>query len=365
MTDDQWERYDQFLGFEQVLVTQLVAAGFSQNQALRYIGLAKSTWQYRHTPRPRTPDPIPQSQRRNDIALDEREKAIITDRIKDRGIGETINQVYYRWLSAGDPVASQSSYYRIARSIGQVDSTTTRKQARRHQSSATKPPQLHAVYPGQVLVWDITFLLGYFAGTLYALHLVMDLYSRKIVGWSVQAAENGAVAVQLMQDTVDAMPATVEIVHSDNGKAMTSTRMRHFLAARGITASTSRPHVSNDNPHIESLFSTLKGQVVYPGTFDDIVDATDWVTGFVGYYNTVRYHPGLNNFTPQEVFDGSWELAWVERQLAQDKLVAVNPKRFHCRPRAAQPPVDVRFNLTNTPGKPAKQKLGPVVLAGK
>lgn len=336
------------------LTTMLRQYGFTVRQVTAWTGLAASSFHERINPgRRRVPNPIPQSQRRSDITLTETERRVIADQL-NRAATHTVSQVFYGNLDAGTACASQRSYYRIAATSLCPTRYTPPRQHVDATTPVVTPPALQASRPYQTLVWDITFLPGLHRGTLYALHSVLDLYSRAIIGWRVETSPNAeAAALMFEQIGVDAQAAgqSIATIHSDNGKTMKSESVKKICRKLGIRRSYSRPHVSDDNPHMESSFSTMKGDRTYPKVFDTIDHARAWVTGWVEFYNTQRYHPGLEHFTPYQLLMDTWKGQWAIRHQARQELYQANPARYRYKPPVvAQPPLEVAFNIVNTPG---------------
>lgn len=330
---------------EEQLLAEIISAGETQVAALGLIGLAKSALHYRRNPRPGVAAPIPHNQRRQPAAITDRERAWIIDQLNAHE-GVPVEQVYYLSLDAGDGgFVSLSSFHRIARSIERPSCRGTRRAG--SADSARRPvPDLRATGPGQVLCWDITALPGQYRGQTFALYAVIDLFSRKVVGHTVQPREDHIVAQKWMGKVLDSLGERTRVVHSDNGAAMTSKKMKKLLADRGVTQSLSRPAVSNDNPHIESWFSTVKYHRKYPQLFDDIHDAARWCEDFIDHYNTVHRHSGLNGYTPEQVFSGAWREVHRRRQASADQAYEKMPIRFRRPPTVPAPPERARLAVT-------------------
>ena len=167
--------------------------------------------------------------------------------------------------------------YRILHSVGEVGER--RDQATRR---AQVKPELCATGPRQVFAWDITKLHGPQKWTYYYLYVIIDIYSRYVVGWMVAERESSALARELLAETIvkeGADPSKL-IIHADNGSSMASKPVAFLLADLGVTKSHSRPHVSNDNPHIESLFKTVKYQPEFPSTFASLTAARAFCRAF-------------------------------------------------------------------------------------
>lgn len=198
----------------------------------------------------------------------------------------------------GEYVASESTFYRVLREAGEL---AHRGHARPHKSCRPKPHVASA--PNQVWSWDITYLRGPVRGAFFYLYLVVDIYSRKIVGASVHAEELGTLGAQLVEHAVNAEAADPKqlVLHADNGGPMKASTMLATLQRLGVVPSFSRPSVSDDNPFAEALFRTLKYRPGYPRKpFGTLESAREWVAGFVAWYNDEHLHSGIRYVTPAD-----------------------------------------------------------------
>lgn len=347
LPEDLQATYDAGLKEETRLIDELVGVGFSQRATLAMIGLSRSAFQYRRAPRPRVKDPVPQAERNYPTRLTETERATIVKSLETSGV--SIEETFYRDLDAKVAPASLVSYHRIARAEGiQTPRTGSRKRRALEDQKVVPAPVLKATGPGQVLCWDITFIPGKHRGESYAAYVVIDLYSRYIVGYTVQRGEDKHVARDLLRTIIESSTRRVHTVHSDNGGAMTSTVMKAMLTEKNVAASYIRPGVSNDNAQIESLFRTAKYSPRWPGSFDSIAEGYEWLSDFTHVYNTKHHHSGIAGFTPEQVYTGTWRTVHKARQEHLDALYAQNPGRFRKKPpQAATPPHVVSINLTN------------------
>jgi len=206
-------------------------------------------------------------------------------------------QIVPRLADQGTYVASESTFYRVLRAEEQM--------AHRGRAKApTKRPQpeLTACKPHQVWTWDITYLRSSVRGMFFYLYLVVDLYSRRIVGWEVQNEESQEHAKRLMLSAHEAAGNPVGLrLHQDNGGPMKGSTFLATLQWLGVVPSFSRPRVSDDNPFSESLFRTLKYRPSYPDKpFASLEEARAWVTTFVAWYNTEHRHSAIRFVTPDE-----------------------------------------------------------------
>lgn len=194
-------------------------------------------------------------------------------------------------------------------------------------------------------MWDVTWVKGPYLRQVYALHVIMDLYSRKIVGWTLQPREDKKIAATLMEQNIQAEGhGTVKVVHSDNGAIMTSKDMAKMLTRFGVQQSLIRPSVSNDNPHCESVNRTIKHHRLGLAVYDCIAEAETLLSRVIEAYNTTDYHCGIANFIPAQVHDGSWEATARARRDTVGRYYAHHPQRFNRAPRIKLPPKRVSIN---------------------
>ncbi|WP_022887673.1 DDE-type integrase/transposase/recombinase [Glaciibacter superstes] len=349
MTDVQHAAYETGRRIEDELIQTLREAGLSQNRVLAVIGLSKGSFHYRRKPRPRTVAPVPHAARPHPARLTGIEREQIAESLK-KSVA-SVAETFYEDLDGGRYVASLSSYHRIARQESIPMNATGSRRRRTGSERDTPTPVLTARAPGEVACWDISFLPGPFRGEHYALYAVIDLFSRKIVGWTVQERENELIAKGLIEGVITYPGRQVRTVHSDNGAAMTSKSMRKMLGKHHVDQSLIRPGVSNDNAQIESFFRTTKYGPTWPGAFDDIDHAVAWFGAFVEHYNDHHHHSSLAGFTPAQVYDGSWLHSAQQRQATLDAAYQANPHRYRKPPVVSPPPQQVTLNLAHKDGK--------------
>lgn len=246
-------------------------------------------------------------------------------------------------------LASESTFYRLQRRAG------LRRSARRPtRAYVTRGTTVHrAAGPNQVWSWDITWLPTPVRGRFLYLYLVMDVWSRRIMGWEVQDCESHHVAAELIMRCCD--DASVDprglVLHSDNGNPMRGGLMIATLQWLGIVPSFSRPHVANDNPYSEALFRTLKGAPAYPSRFAGLETASRWVEHFVAWYNGRHRHSAIRYVTPDERHLGLDRAILARRQALYERARARRPDRWSRHTRNWQP-VDVVV-LNPTPDEKA------------
>ena len=266
------------------------------------------------------------SRRPSSLALSQAERQAVLDAIhQPRFVDRSVPYIHATLLDEGAYLCSMSSMYRILHSVGEVGE-------RRDQ--ATRPahvkPELCATAPRQVFAWDITKLHGPAKWTYYYLYVVIDIFSRRVVGWMVADRERSQLARTLLADTIAKEGADPRklVVHADRGSSMTSKPVAFLLADLGVTKSHSRPHVSNDNPHIESLFKTVKYQPEFPATFANLAEARALCRVFFQWYNTQHRHSALALLTPDDVHYGRADSILEKRQRTLDAARAAHPERF-------------------------------------
>ena len=259
-------------------------------------------------------------------------------------VDKSIRQGHFAMLEAGHYLCSLATSHRIMRAAGQ--SGDRRRQSAHPHRRRVRTPHLGADRPRQVWCWDITALPGP-GRQVFKFYSVIDLYSRKIVAWRVERSESAPFAEEMINQAVTAEGIRPFVLHADNGAPMRAGTVRDLLATLQITASYSRPRVSNDNPFIESFFKTCKYDLSWPGRFDSLDHARQWVAQFVEGYNSNHHHSALGGHTPASVHDGSWpthQLAWDQTKAA---YAAAHPERHRKPPITHQPPDVVWINKPN------------------
>lgn len=251
-------------------------------------------------------------------------------------------QVYYSLLEQGTYLCSVSTMHRLMREDG------LNGERRQQRPASPQPiPRLQATAPLQVWTWDITKLPTKKRGEYLSLYVVMDLFSRYIVAWMLSHKENSALSSHLISEAFeryDIEPQTLTL-HQDRGMPMTAHCYLDLLGELAITASHSRPRVSNDNAMSESQFKTMKYQPDYPRRFDNYEHAMRWCEEYVNWYNQAHHHSSLGGFTPHQVFTGEHLNVAKLRQKALEHMYESHPERFSKgRPTVEMPPVEVCIN---------------------
>lgn len=261
----------------------------------------------------------------------------------DRFVDRAPEQVYAALLDAGIYLCSPRTMYRVLAAHREV---RERRNQARHPRYAK--PTLQATAPNQVWSWDITKLLGPEKWSYFYLYVVLDVFSRYVVGWMLARSESAELARRLVRESCDrhAIDAGTLTLHSDRGAPMTSKTLAQMLADLGVERSLSRPRTSNDNPFIESHFKTLKYSPGFPDRFRaGHGEALAHCRRFFPWYNDEHHHSGLAGLTPADVHFGRVDHALALREDALRTAFAAHPERFvHGMPRVASPPGAVWIN---------------------
>jgi putative transposase len=232
--------------------------------------------------------------------------------------------------------------YRVLEAAGEI---RERRDQLRHPTYAK--PELLATGPNQVWSWDITKLKGPAKWTYYHLYVIIDIFSRYVVGWMVAARESAALAQELIAEACarqGVQPGQLTI-HADRGSPMKAKSTAMLYGDLGITKSHSRPHVSDDNPFSEAQFKTLKYRPEMPDRFGSLPDARAAVAPLMHWYNEEHYHSGIALLTPSDVHHGRAPTIVTARQRALDAAYAAHPERFvRGAPTHQQPPTEVWIN---------------------
>jgi len=322
------------------------------NRACHAVGLALATYhRIVRPPRRREPRRRVSARRLSDRERSEVLALLDSERFQD----QPPREVYAALLSEGRHLCSVRSMYRILSERAPVRDRRNQRQPGKHAV-----PRLRADAPNQVWTWDITKLATCETSVFLNLYVILDLYSRFVVGWMVASRENSALAKQLFAEAVSSYaihPGDL-IVHMDRGAPMTAHGFADLLSELGVDRSYSRPRVSNDNPYSEAHFRTAKYQPDYPGRFVDVAHARRWFAEFFEWYNEVHHHDGLALFTPRDVFTGKFLAIAEARQVALDQSFQSHPERFvKGRPVVKLPPAEVFINPPELPVPTAEDLL--------
>lgn len=268
---------------------------------------------------------VVRSRSRRALTAEQRQQVLLVLH-EDRFIDKAPAQVYATLLDEGVYLCSISTMYRI---LNENKEVKERRNILRHP--AYKKPELLAEAPNQVWSWDITKVRGPQKWTYYYVYVIVDIYSRMVVGWMVSPSESGELAERLITQACwnHSIEADSELViHSDRGSPMKSKVVAQLMADLGITKSLSRPHVSNDNPYSESNFKTLKYHPTFPETFGSLQDAREFLSSFFDWYNNEHYHSGIALMTPSTVHYGRAHDCSASRQIVLSQAYLAHPERF-------------------------------------
>ncbi len=313
--------------------------------ACKAIAVPRATY-YRHQTQQRSPttEPtLPPTKRQPPRRLSEWERQQVLDvlhseRFADSSPGEVVatlldDEVYH---------CSERTMYRILEEAGE-------NRERRNQlvHPEYKKPELLATGPNQVWSWDITKLKGPAKWTYFYLYVILDIFSRYVVGWMIAENESASLAKRLIGETCDKQ-GIIEgqlTIHADRGTSMRSKLLAQLLADLGVTKSHSRPHVSDDNPFSESQFKTLKYRPAFPDRFEGFDHAKGFCQVFFNWYNHDHRHSGIAMLTPEQLHYGEAEAVLERRRLVLEAAFRAHPERFvNGLPKVTSPPRAVWIN---------------------
>jgi len=307
----------------------------------RALGISRSAI-YRHIKR-KDEGSVAVARRQSKRALSEDERQTVLDCLhKERFIDKAPAQVFATLLDEGKYLCSIRTMYRILREEDEV---------RERRNQLTHPhyqkPELLATHPNEVWSWDITKLKGPVKWTYYYLYVILDIFSRYVVGWMITMRESAALAARLIKETClkQAISLNQLTLHADRGSSMRSKCVALLLSDLGVTKTHSRPHVSNDNPFSESQFKTLKYRPQFPTRFGSIQDARLFCRSFFDWYNKCHHHSGIALMTPEDVHYGRGASITKIRQMTLDTAYSLHPERFVTKaPKAPVLPKAVWIN---------------------
>jgi putative transposase len=238
-------------------------------------------------------------------------------------------EIYATLLDDGVYHCSIRTMYRLLSQHGEV-----RERRRQLRHPVYQKPELLAEMPNEVWSWDITKLMGPAKWSYFYLYVILDIFSRRVVGWRVADAESATLFRPLFEDAIAKhnVPRGQLTLHADRGAPMKAKATAFLLADLGVTRSHNRPHTSNDNPFSESHFKTLKYQPRFPQRFGSIDDARNFCRRFFDWYNQDHHHTGIGLMTPDQVHFGQVDAVHAARQVALDRAFAAHPARLTRRP---------------------------------
>ena len=325
-----------------------------------FLGISRSTyysWQIKKDVR----EPRPRKQYVASHVMSETEKAsIISLMLSIEYMDKTPYEIFYGELDRGNYYCSIRTMYRL---LAERELLVERR--RGHRRVNYSKPELLATGPNQVWSWDITKLKGPQKWMFYYLYVILDIYSRYVVGWLIAHRESAQLAKELIEVTCDRQDIEADqlTIHSDRGTAMTSLSVAQLLDNLNVTKSLSRPSVSNDNPFSESHFKTLKYRPEFPERFGSIQDAHEICGRFFDWYNNEHYHSGLNYLTPHSVHYGDSEQCIRKRKQALSEAYMRFPQRFRKGiPKISGLPNEVWINKPEKIEHQEKLEPCPIIL---
>jgi putative transposase len=276
-------------------------------------------------PQPKTPAARNRRPKPARALSDEEKEEVRSVLNSERFQDQSPRQVYATLLDEDEYLCHWRTMYRV---LDEYQEVCERRNQVRHPVYAK--PELLATGPNQLWSWDITKLRGPLTGTYYYLYVMLDAFSRYVVGWLLAERESAALA----QELTAAACAKQQIepgqltIHADRGSAMTAKSMTLLMSDLGVNKSHSRPHVCDDNPYSEAQFRTLKYSPSYPERFGSLPDARQWCQRFFTWYNQEHYHTALNLLTPADVHYGRADEKLAQRQVVRERAYIAHPERF-------------------------------------
>lgn len=337
------------------LIDEAVKNGARLFRACTELGLCKRTYRrwtaqegvVKADGRPEADRPTPA----NALSAEERQN-IVTLSCQTEFASLPPSQIVPILADRGEYHASESSFYRVLKAHN-----LQHHRGRAAAPSPSEPKRHQASGPNEVWVWDITWLPGPIVGTFFYLYLMLDLFSRKVVGWEVHEEENADHASQVVRKAslAEGRGVTPMVLHSDNGSPMKGETMLATLQKLGIAPSFSRPGVSDDNAQAEAFFRTLKYRPGYPSKgFKTLDEARDWSMKFVRWYNTRHQHSALKFVTPAQRHVGADITILEARKALYAKAKAARPERWSGATRNWDRPGDVWLNPVRQKDKKPK-----------
>jgi putative transposase len=268
----------------------------------------------------------PKAKRRSHRRLSEAEcERVLEVLVSDGYCDKSVRQVWAELIDAGIYYCSVRTMYRV---LAKKAAARERRDQLRHPEYTR--PELLATGPNQLWSWDITKLKGPRKWSYFYLYDIMDVYSRKVVGWLLADRESSTLAVELIRQSCkrEGIKRDELTVHADRGSSMRSKPVAFLLADLGVTKTHSRPYTSTDNPYSEAQFKTLKYQPDFPERFGSIEDARAFLVRFFDWYNNEHCHSGIGLVTPAQRHDGTDRQVYRKRQEVLKAFFERHPERF-------------------------------------
>jgi putative transposase len=334
-----------------VAIEQL-AHGVGIAAACEALGVPRASY-YRYQARAPRPSP-PVERPRPPLALSETERQQVLEVLhSERFVDQAPPTVYATLLDEGRYLCSVRTMYRI---LAEADEVRERRNQLQRPSYAK--PELLATGPNQVWSWDITKLKGPEKWTYFYLYVILDIFSRYVVGWMLAQREAADLAKRLIADSCEKQAVDPDrlTLHADRGPSMTSKPVAQLLADLGVTKTHSRPSVSNDNPYSEAQFKTLKYRPDFPERFGGPEHGRQHCQTFFHWYNTEHYHSGIALLTPETVHYGLADAVLAARAQTLQTAFLAHPERFKGRlPQPLALPKAVWINPPDQPGQDSVQ----------
>ncbi len=308
--------------------------------ACRALGIARAALYRLRRPQeavPKTPRPKPS----NALAPQERQTVLETLN-SERFMDKAPTEVYATLLDEASYLCSIRTMYRILDAAREV---RERRDQARHPDY--KKPELLATGPNRVWSWDITKLRGPVKWSYFYLYVILDIFSRYVVGWMLSTHESAVLAERLIKETIlkHGIERNQLTLHADRGSSMKSKTVAQLLADLGVAKSHSRPHVSDDNPYSESQFKTMKYSPEFPDRFGSIEDGRAFCRSFFPWYNDEHHHTGIGLLTPAMVHFGRAAEVIEKRRAVLETAYREHPERFfHGRPKPQDLPTAAWIN---------------------
>ena len=315
-------------------LTSQLSTEVGTSAACQSLHVARATFYRRQQPPPAVKAIKPP--RRSTRALSEAERAETLALLRSpQFVDRAPAAVHATLLDQGRYLCSPRTMYRLLAAAGEV-----RERRNQLMHPHYQRPELLATAANQLWSWDITKLKSVVKWTYFYLYVVLDIFSRYVVGWMVATRESAALAKQLLLESCLKQAISMDqlTIHSDRGPAMTSKPVALLLADLGVTRSLSRPHVSNDNPFSESQFKTLKYCPEFPERFGSLQQARSFSDSFFTWYNQEHRHSGIAMLPPEVVHYGRAEQVIAARRLVLEEAYRKHPERF-----VRQPPEPLRL----------------------
>lgn len=307
-------------------IAEAAISEYSVTETCNVLGLSRATYyRWREFSETESINHWAMSKRNHRKLTDEEEKEVLDILNSERFMDQAVPEVYATLLDEERYLCSQRTMYRILKKNHAV---RERRDQCRHPEY-TKP-ELLAAGPNQVWSWDITKLKGPEKWSYYYLYVIIDIYSRYVVGWMVAPRESAKLAERLIDEISEkqGIQKGQLTIHADRGTSMRSKLVAQLLADLGVTKTHSRPHVSNDNPYSESHFKTIKYHHTFPKRFGSIEDARTFLRNFFDWYNTQHKHSGIGMMTPADMHTGKALGICNRRQKTLTDAYSRTPERF-------------------------------------